>query len=149
VKDPKAPASFQSPAPKLRNRTNGSNKSRPSPAPSSEAFSPLHPLSTEFAAMPTNNAETVNQFGMRRLRKSVHAAMTERSTAPARIAGFKRASNRSAAQTPTPNSHTDSFHDIEKDPFCDGSEIASGEGCLIPAASLLSLQKQPLARIFT
>jgi hypothetical protein len=34
-------------------------------------------------------AGTVNQFGMRRLRKSVHAAMLAKITAPTRRTGFK------------------------------------------------------------
>jgi len=48
--------------------------------------------------------------------------------------GFKCASSGTARLETAPSSFHDSFHDIEKDPFCDGSEFASGEGWLTPTA---------------
>ena len=89
VKAPNAPASFQSPAPRLRNITKGNSSASPSAAPSSEAFNPDQPLRTVFAMTPISKAGTVSQFGMRRQRKSVHPAEAARSTAPARTSGFK------------------------------------------------------------
>jgi hypothetical protein len=45
------------------------------------------------------------------------------------MTGFKRASGHAArrAAFPRRSRHIEN-HDIEKDPFCDGSEIASAEG---------------------
>src|SRR5215472_5962144 len=72
---PSAPASFQSPAPRLRTRTNGSRRPNPTTAPSSELFNPPQPPSTVFPTTPTTNAGTVSQFGMRRLRRSDQPAI--------------------------------------------------------------------------
>src|SRR5580658_7481006 len=86
---PKAPASFQSPAPRLRRKTNGNNTSNPSPAPNREVFNPAHPLVRTFAETPTSNPGTVSQFGMRRLRQSVHPAISANATASPSTVGFK------------------------------------------------------------
>src|SRR5581483_2055473 len=92
VKVPSAPASFQSPAPKLRSSTKGSNKPRPTSAPNREVFKPLQPLSKVLAATPRANAGTVSQLGIRRVRISVHPAITASNDIPARIFGFTQAS---------------------------------------------------------
>jgi hypothetical protein len=86
---PKAPASFQSPAPRLRRKTNGNSTSNPSPAPSREVLNPAHPLVRTFAETPTSNPGTVSQFGMRRLRQSVHPAISANATASPSTVGFK------------------------------------------------------------
>src|ERR1700678_3550086 len=88
---PKAPASFQSPAPRLRNKTKGKSTSNPKPAPSREAFNPPNPPVAALAATPTSNPGTVSQLGMRRLRHSVKPAATAKATANPRTIGFKRA----------------------------------------------------------
>lgn len=111
---PKAPASFQSPAPRLRSNTNGSNKPSPSNAPSREVFSPPQPPTTLRIATPAANPETVSQFGMRRLRRSVHPAIAANNTAPAKIGGLKRTSN----QEPDRVVHFDLDAETEKRPFC-------------------------------
>jgi hypothetical protein len=61
---------------------------------------------------------------MRRLRKSVHPAISDKSTAPARINGFKRASGRAGERA----AHMSDLHDIEKNPFSDEPEAAGGQG---------------------
>jgi hypothetical protein len=86
---PKAPASFQSPAPRLRRKTNGNSTSNPSPAPRREVPNPAHPLVRTFAETPTSNPGTVSQFGMRRLRQSVHPAISANATASPSTVGFK------------------------------------------------------------
>jgi hypothetical protein len=86
---PKAPASFQSPAPRLRRKTNGNSNSNPSPAPRREVPSPAHPLVRTFAETPTSNPGTVSQFGIRRLRQSVHPAISANPTANPSTVGFK------------------------------------------------------------
>src|SRR3984957_1125351 len=86
---PKAPANFQSPAPRLLSNTNGNKSSKPKPAPSREILKPCTPVATVFNTNPTTNPGKVSQFGMRRLRKSVKPAITESSTAPVRISVFK------------------------------------------------------------
>src|ERR1700676_1668141 len=112
VNAPKAPANFQSPAPRLRNSTNGNSNARPNAAPSREAFSPSQPLKTAFARTPTSNAGTVSQFGIRRHRRSVHPAAAARIMAPASTTGFNWASSWAGKGTVLARS----FHDIEKDP---------------------------------
>jgi len=94
TKAPRAPANFQSPAPRLRSSTNGNNSSKPKPAPSRESFKPCTPAATVFNATPATNPGKVSQFGMRRLRKSEMPAITESNTAPVRIVVFKPAPNR-------------------------------------------------------
>src|SRR5580704_8058081 len=89
TKAPKAPASFQSPAPRLRRKTNGNSTSNPSPAPRREVFNPAHPLVRMFAETPTSNPGTVSQFGMRQLRQSVHPAISANATASPSTAAFK------------------------------------------------------------
>ena len=91
AKAPRAPANFQSPAPRLRNKTKGNNNPRPTKVPSKDDASPVFPPRTVLRTTPATKPDTVSQFGMRRLRKSVHPAMIDNRTAPARIAGFKRA----------------------------------------------------------
>src|SRR3974390_3022255 len=71
AKAPSAPASFQSPAPRLRSSTNGSNSTKPSAAPSREVLKPIQPPKVALAAIPTSNPGTVSQFGIRRLRNAV------------------------------------------------------------------------------
>jgi len=66
---PKAPASFQSPAPRLRRKTNGKSSSNPNPAPS-RATSRRQSSHSAFATIPHQRG-TVSQFGIRRLRQSV------------------------------------------------------------------------------
>ena len=65
-KAPNAPMSFQSPPPKARKATNGNNTSKPSAAPSREAFAPGHPAAITFAPSPVISPLSVSQFGMRR-----------------------------------------------------------------------------------
>jgi hypothetical protein len=127
TKAPNAPANFQSPAPRLRRSTNGSSKASPTAAPSSEARSPAHRPKTVFAVTPINSPGTVSQFGMRRLRRSVHPAMSDKSTAPARINGFKRAPTRGGRRLELPRFHHDIEFDCENNAFCAGSEFAGAE----------------------
>ena len=128
TKAPNAPASFQSPAPRLRKSTNGSSNASPTAAPSKETRSPAHRLKTVFAVTPINSPGTVNQFGIRRLRRSVHPAMSDNSTAPARINGFKRAPNCDDGRLGLPCFYHDIEFDRENNPFCEGSEAAGAEG---------------------
>src|SRR5271170_3831881 len=86
---PKAPASFQSPAPRLRRKTKGRRTSNASPAPNSEALIPIHPLASTFADSPTKNPGTVSQFGMRRERKSVQPATSANATASPGMMAFQ------------------------------------------------------------
>src|SRR6266481_1329231 len=86
---PKAPASFQSPAPRLRRKTNGKSTSSPNPAPSREVFNPSHPPTATFARTPTRNPGTVSQFGILRLRQSVHPAISAKAIAVPSTIGFK------------------------------------------------------------
>ena len=53
----------------------------PKPAPSREAFSPALPFTSTFTETPIRNPGTVSQFGMRRLRQSVHPAISANATA--------------------------------------------------------------------
>ena len=87
---PKAPANFQSPAPRLRRKTNGKSTNKPKPAPSREAFSPALPFAITFTETPTSNPGTVSQFGMRRLRQSVHPAISAKATANPSTTAFKQ-----------------------------------------------------------
>src|ERR1700730_14732891 len=73
-KAPRAPISFQSPAPNARIRTNGSKSARPKPAPSKASATPCHPAVAKFTAMPAKKAGTVSQLGIRRERQSRHPA---------------------------------------------------------------------------
>src|ERR1700691_4032726 len=82
---PKAPASFQSPAPRLRNKTKGSSTNNPNPPPSREVFNPCNPPVAALTATPTRNPGTVSQLGIRRLRQSVKPAASPKTI------GFKRA----------------------------------------------------------
>jgi len=86
---PKAPASFQSPAPRLCRKTNGKSSSSPSPAPSREVFKPGHPPNSTFTDTPISNPGTVSQFGIRRLRQSVQPAISASATANPSTVGFK------------------------------------------------------------
>src|SRR5579863_4078953 len=114
TKAPKAPASFQSPAPRARNSTKGSNNSKPKPAPSRESFIPVHLPANVFNTTPATNPGTVSQFGMRRLRKSVQPAIKDRSTAQPRIAVFKPASADAAGSGMPVQSYS---YAVEKEPF--------------------------------
>src|SRR5579864_7602734 len=118
VKAPSAPASFQSPAPRLRSSTKGSSNANPSAAPNKESFSPVQPLNTVLNVTPTSIPGTVTQFGMRRQRKSVHPATPARTTAPASTSGFKRASEQARERA----TRERVSHDTEKNPFRYGSE---------------------------
>src|SRR3954453_1485357 len=89
---PSAPASFQSPAPRLRSRTKGSRSPRPTSAPMSDEINPFFPPRIVFVATPASKPETVSQFGIRRLRKSVQPAIRDSSTAPPKMMGFNLAS---------------------------------------------------------
>src|ERR1700688_3555980 len=89
TKAPNAPASFQSPAPRLRRKTNGNSTSSPNPAPSREVFNPGHPAAITFNKTPTSNPGTVSQFGIRRLRQSVHPATSAKTTASPSMIAFK------------------------------------------------------------
>jgi hypothetical protein len=71
---PTAPINFQSPAPNPRTSTNGSSSASASPAPSKLVNVPRHPPNKACAPTPTANPETVNQFGIFRLRQSTHPA---------------------------------------------------------------------------
>src|ERR1700722_4340555 len=66
---PRAPTSFQSPAPRLLSRTKGKSSPNPSPAPNSELLAPAQPEASVFAAKPRNSARTVSQLGIRRERQ--------------------------------------------------------------------------------
>src|SRR5271156_1413179 len=88
---PRAPASFQSPAPRLCNKTKGKSTSNPKPAPSREAFNPPNPPVAALAATPMSSPDTVSQLGIRRLRQSVKPAATAKATAKPRTIGFKPA----------------------------------------------------------
>src|SRR5271154_1232866 len=89
TKAPRAPANFQSPAPRLRRKTNGKSTSSPKPAPNREAFSPALPFAITFTKTPIRNPVTVSQFGMRRLRQSVHLAISANATANPSTTAFK------------------------------------------------------------
>src|ERR1035438_10641952 len=97
---PKAPASFQSPAPRLRTKTKGSSRSNPNPAPSRDVFKPPNPLAIELAAIPTSSPGTVSQFGIRRLRQSITPAIIAKATANPNTMGFKRAPLRAGMRRP-------------------------------------------------
>src|SRR5580704_17836953 len=94
---PKAPASFQSPAPRLRRKTKGKSTSSPSPAPSREVINPALPSARTFAKTPIRNPDTVSQFGMRRLRQSVYPAISAKTTASPSTAAFKSTPIRTAS----------------------------------------------------
>lgn len=86
---PSAPAIFQSPAPRLRSRTNGKSTSSPTAAPSREVLSPAQRYAIVFTATPMANAGTVSQLGIRRLRKSVHPAAHAKAIAGSRVRTLK------------------------------------------------------------
>ena len=139
---PKAPASFQSPAPRLRTKTKGSSRSNPNPAPSRDVFKPPNPLAIELAAIPTSSPGTVSQFGIRRLRQSITPAIIAKATANPNTMGFKRAPLRAGMRRP-------------KSLLAEVAEFASffdnagaaGEGELAPRHS--SRLQTLLTRIFT
>src|SRR5450755_764038 len=110
VKAPRAPASFQSPAPRLRRSTKGSSNARPTPTPSSDASRAALPPRAMFMANPVARPGTVSQFGIRRLRKSVQPAIRANSRAPIRIGGLKSASGWFAGRSGP------RLHHIEKEP---------------------------------
>src|SRR5579862_3772012 len=149
AKAPRAPANFQSPAPRLRSSTKGSSNARPTAAPSKETRSPAHRFKTVLAVIPITSPGTVSQFGMRRLFKSVHPAMSDKSTAPERITGFKRAPSFADRGLGLPRLHHDIEFDRVNNPFFDGLEVAGAEGNRLPPSAPFSMQKRPLARILT
>src|ERR1700756_242698 len=106
---PSATANFRSPAPRLFSNQKGSNRANARPAPSSDSFIPLQPPRKVFAATPTTNPGTVSQFGIRRLRQSVHPAINESRIATTSKGSFKR--------TPPGALAGHSYPDKEKDPF--------------------------------
>ena len=130
---PRAPASFQSPAPRLRRKTKGKSSSSPSPAPSREALSPNHPLASAFTETPIKSPGTVSQFGIRRLRQSVYPPISAKATASPSTIGFK------------------------PPPACSGRAVAEPQCAKAPAKdsprTTLDAPKRrleaPLARIFT
>ena len=77
------------PRPGCAEKPNGKSSSSPSPAPSREAFNPAHPPASTFTETPTRNPGTVSQFGIRRLRQSVHPAISANATASPSTVGFK------------------------------------------------------------
>src|ERR1700729_2175199 len=139
---PKAPASFQSPAPRLRTKTKGSSTSKPNPAPSRDVFKPPNPLAIAFAAIPTSSPGTVSQFGIRRLRQSIRPAAIAKAAANPKTRGFKPAPLLAGMRRP-------------KSLFAEVAELASffdnagaaGEGKLTPRHS--SRLQTLLTRIFT
>jgi len=139
---PKAPASFQSPAPRLRTITKGSSRSNPNPAPSRDVFKPPNPPAIELAAIPTSSPGTVSQFGIRRLRQSIKPAIIAKTTANPNTMGFKRAPLQAGMRRP-------------KSLLAEVAEFASffdnagavGEGKLAPRHS--SRLHTLLTRIFT
>ena len=80
-KAPKAPISFQSPAPKPRAITKGNNTPSARPAPSRAALAPGHPQPKVFTVNPTSKAGMVNQLGIRRERQSSHPAQHAKPSA--------------------------------------------------------------------
>jgi hypothetical protein len=99
-------------------------------APSREVFNPLQPPKIVLAAIPITNAGTVSQLGILRLRKSVHPATIDSSTAPAKIPVLKRTSSCAGTWAAVP----DCTHDIEKGSFCDGFKMPGEGDC--PSSSL-------------
>jgi hypothetical protein len=72
-----------------------------------------------LAAIPMIAPGTVSQFGMRRLRKSVHAAIVARITAPASKTGFKLASRVAIPHPDTVHQFESRELEIEKYTFLD------------------------------
>src|SRR5437763_1705606 len=80
TKAPTAPTSFESPPPKLLNKTKGNRTANPRAAPSRDLPVPCQPDRVKLRPIPTTNPLTVNQLGILRLRRSKNAA-TVASTA--------------------------------------------------------------------
>jgi hypothetical protein len=95
---PKAPVSFQSPAPRLRTITSGNSNAKPNPAPSNAVFAPAQPSVAPLAAIPRTNPGTVNQFGIRRQRQSVNPAVAAKIPASTQSASLMRKGRRNAAR---------------------------------------------------
>jgi hypothetical protein len=72
---PSAPTSFQSPPPRLRISTNGSNSPRPDAVPSRDSLAPCQPVTSVWSRMAIGTAGYVSQLGMRRQRASVNPAV--------------------------------------------------------------------------
>src|ERR1700686_1991646 len=63
---PSAPASFQSPAPRLRTSTQGKSNPNPNAAPNSALNNPGQRYRIVLTTTPAAKPETVSQFGIRR-----------------------------------------------------------------------------------